>query len=67
MPRDWRRRLTPQRAAKPDQVLITPTAMGVWLDVRGKAGILFTPEQWGRFCLEACALLSAVTDSTSPT
>jgi len=65
MPRDWRRRATPQRSAKPNEVLLTQTTQGVWLDVRGKAGILFTAEQWGRFCLEACTMLAAFTEETS--
>lgn len=67
LPRDWRRRALPSRAAKPAQVRIAACPGGVWLDVESRAGVLFRPEEFAQFALEAVALLVEVeADKESP-
>lgn len=36
--------------------MIAAAPGGVWCDVAGKAGILFTPEEWIQFAAETVAL-----------
>ena len=57
LPRDWRRRALPSRSGRPADVHMAPCPGGVWLDVTGRAGVLFTAEQWAQLALEAVALL----------
>lgn len=57
LPRDWRRRALPSRSARPADVRIAACPGGVWLDVSGRAGVLFSAEQWAQLALEAVALL----------
>jgi hypothetical protein len=55
--RDLRRRCTPARSAKPHDLTIAAVDGGVWLDIKGKAGILFSPDDWGQLTGEAIAVL----------
>lgn len=57
LPREWRRRALPSRSAGPGSVRIATCPGGAWLDVAGKAGVLFRPEEFAQFALEAVALL----------
>lgn len=62
LPRDWRRRATPARSARPRDVTIAAIddgqhPPGVWLDVSGRAGVLFSEDEWAQFALEAVALM----------
>lgn len=57
LPRGWRRRATPQRSARPADLTIAAAAGGVWLDITGRAGILFDADQWAQLCVEAIILL----------
>lgn len=66
LPRDWRRRAIPARSARPRDVTIAAAPGGVWLDIAGRAGILFDPDQWAQLTLECVALLLEVTNSESP-
>lgn len=55
--RSERRRATPGRSARTRDVTISAGPGGVWLDVNGKAGVLFDADQWAQFTLECVALL----------
>jgi hypothetical protein len=57
LPRDWRRRAIPSRSARPADVTMAACPGGVWLDVSGRAGVLFSADQWAQLALEAVALL----------
>ena len=57
LPRDWRRRAVLSRSTRPTHVRIAACPGGVWLDVEGKAGVLFSPDEWAQLALEAVALL----------
>lgn len=57
LPRDYRRRAIPSRSARPRDLTISAAPGGVWLDIVGRAGILFDVDQWSQLCLEALALL----------
>lgn len=58
LPRDWRRRAIPSRSAKPSDVRMAVCPGGVWLDIAGRAGVLFRPDQWAQLALEAVAVLT---------
>lgn len=60
LPRDWRRRTIASRSARPGDVRVAVCPGGVWLDVAGKAGVLFSAEQWAQLALEAIAVLIEV-------
>jgi hypothetical protein len=60
LPRDWRRRAIPARSARPADVRMAACPGGVWLDVTGRAGVLFSVEQWAQLALEAVAVLVEV-------
>jgi hypothetical protein len=66
LPRDYRRRATPSRSARTTDLTISFAPGGAWLDVAGKAGILFTADQWAQFTAEALALLLELVAVAAP-
>ena len=65
LPRDWRRRAIPSRSARPADVHMAKCPGGVWLDITGRAGVLFNDEQWAQLALEAVAILVELDDDPS--
>jgi hypothetical protein len=64
LPREWRRRAIPSRSARVRDVTMAVCRGGVWLDVSGKAGVLFDADEWAQLALEAIALLVEIAPAT---
>lgn len=62
LPRDFRRRAIPSRSAKTRDVSISVAPGGIWLDINGRAGVLFGADEWAQLVLEGVALLLEVSD-----
>ncbi len=55
--RELRRRALPSRSARPADVAVAVVAGGVWLGVRGKAGVVFSLEGWAGFSASCLKVL----------
>lgn len=55
--REQRRRALPGRSARPCDVAVAVVPGGVWLDVAGRAGVLFSADEWAGLVSSALAVL----------
>ncbi|HET9059156.1 MAG TPA: hypothetical protein VFN61_04485 [Acidimicrobiales bacterium] len=64
--RELSRRALPGRGAPPRDVTIAVVKGGIWLDVYGKAGVLFSADEWARFAASALAALGHLLPVDTP-
>ncbi len=55
--REHRRRALPGRSAKAADVVVARCPGGIWLDVAGRAGVLFSLEEWAAFVASSLVAL----------